>query len=456
MRSRSARQRGVPVVNPPYPGALRANYALAILWVAYILSFVDRQILSLLVGPIRKDLDISDFQISLLQGLAFALFYAFLGLPIGRLADRANRKQIIAVGIFFWSLMTALCGLAKNYTVLFFARMGVGVGEAALSPAAYSIFSDSFPPARLARAISIFSTGITVGSGMAYVIGGSVIEMISDTPSVTVPLLGELRPWQLTFLIVGAPGLLVALLALTIHEPIRRGLLRSETGAAPAAVPLRAVFAFIRQRWRCYGSIYLSVSMLAILGYGTMNWYPTFLIRTYNLPVGTVGLRFGLVFLIFGTAGALCAGLLSEWLSKRGYRDANLRVIVLVGVSLVAPAVIGPLMPNANLALLVAAPTMFLLNAYFGVSIAALQLVTPNQMRAVMAALFLFVANMIGMGTGASVVAFFTDFVFGYDLAIRYSLAMVAAIVCPLAALIAWLGLKHYRAALDEAQQWNS
>lgn len=439
-----------------FPSARRANYTLAVLLVAYVLSFIDRQILSLLVGPIRKDLGISDFQMSFLQGIAFALFYALLGIPIGRLADRGNRKKIIAVGIFLWSLMTAVCGLAKSYSMLFFARMGVGIGEAALSPAAYSIFADSFQPARLARATSIFSLGITIGSGLAFIIGGRVVEMIAGMQPVTLPVLGTLHPWQLTFFAVGLPGLLISALSLTILDPPRRGLLQNAQGQIETIVPLAQVLGFMRARWRCYAAIFGGVALFAIVGYGTMAWYPAFLMRTFEMPVGQVGLRFGLIYLVFGTAGSLCAALLSEQFSKRGYRDANVRVMLLVAISVILPAAIGPLMPSANLALLIVAPTTFLQNAYFGVAIASLQLIAPNQMRAIISAIFLFVANLLGMGIGPSAVALLTDFVFQHDQAVRYSLAMLSAIAYPIAALIFWRGLKHYRQALDEASAWNS
>lgn len=437
-----------------FPSAGRANYTLAVLLVAYVLSFIDRQILSLLVGPIRNDLGISDFQMSFLQGIAFALFYALLGIPIGRLADRGNRRKLIAAGIFLWSLMTAVCGLAKNYAMLFFARMGVGVGEAALSPAAYSILADSFPPARLARATSIFSLGITVGSGLAFIIGGKVVEMIAGMQPLTLPLLGQLHPWQLTFFAVGLPGIVISLISLTILEPPRRGLLQDAQGKVEA-VPLSGVLDFMRSRWRCYAAIFGGVSLLAIVGYGTMAWYPAFLMRTFDMPVGQVGLQFGLIYLIFGTAGSLCSALLSEWFSKRGYRDANVRVMLLVAIAVILPAAVGPLMPSATLALLIVAPTTFLQNAYFGVAVASLQLIAPNQMRAMISAIFLFVANLLGMGVGPSAVAMLTDFVFQHDLAVRQSLAVLSAVAYPIAAFVFWRGLRHYRQALDEAAAWS-
>ena len=429
-----------------YPAAARANYTLAVLVGAYILSFIDRQILNLLVGPIRNDLGISDLQMSLLQGGAFALFYVSLGLPIGRLADCKSRKMIIAGGVIVWSAMTMACGLATTFLGLFIARIGVGVGEAALSPAAYSMLGDCFPPRKLARAIYIFTLGSTVGAGMAYLIGGSVIDTIASANAVVLPIIGEVQPWQATFFIVGLPGLLVGLLVwITVREPSRLGVARAEQ--TTAAVATGDAFRFVVQRRAVYLPIFISVSLLSILGYGYMNWYPTFLIRTYDMQIVEVGRYFGSIYLVCGTAGAFGGALLCEYFTKRGYRDANVRVIAVVSAGLFVPAAAGPLMPGPVAALAVAAPTVVLLNAFFGASITALQLVTPNQMRAQISAAFLLCTTLTGMGIGTSAVALFTDLVFGSDQSLRYSLASIAVMVCPAAAVISAWGCKHYRRA---------
>jgi MFS family permease len=444
----ASRQVSKSTTTGAYPSAARRNYTLAVLLAAYILSFIDRQILNLLVDPIRRTLRVTDFQMSLIQGMAFALFYVSLGLPIGRLADRHNRKVIVGLGVFVWSAMTAACGLATSFMSLFLARIGVGIGEAALSPASYSILADSFPPARLARAAYVFTCGITIGGGLAYLIGGKIIDWAATTQGLWLPMLGSVKPWQLTFLVVGLPGILVGALVLaTLKEPRRRG---GTCELEPAPVQLTDVYRFIRQRWRCYASIFGSVSLLAVVGYGYLNWYPTFLIRTYGLKIGDVGRSFGLIYLIFGTAGSVGGVLLSESLGRRGYKDANLRVVALMSAALWLPAACGPLMPSARLALVVAAPTTFLLNGYFGASIAALQIITPNRMRAVTSASFLLCTTLTGMGLGTSLVAACTDFVFRDDMSLRYSLAILAVVVCPLASIVGFVGLKDYRLGIIE------
>ncbi len=439
-----------------YPSAAQAGYTLAVLLVACVLAYVDRQILNLLVGAIRHDLGISDFQMSLLQGMAFALFFVILGLPIGRLADYHNRTRIIVIGITLWSLMTAACGLAKSFGTLFLARVGVGIGEAALSPAAYSILSDSFRPERLARAMGIYAMGITIGGGLAYMVGARAIDLVSRVPATSPPFIGTLKPWQLSFLLVGLSGLAVSLLVLTLKEPRRKGVTLDHSGIEVTGTTMRDVFRFLVARRKSYAPIYLGVSLIAILANGYLNWYPTFLIRTFHWPVRDVGLYFGLIYLTCGMAGALGGALFSEQLSRRRYTDANLRVIAVVAASLLVPAAVGPLMPTGMLALAVSAPTVFLLNAHVGVSTAALQLVTPNRMRALMSATFLLTVQLVGMALGTSCVALLTDFVFRNDLSLRYSLAVVAVAVCPLAAVICGRGLKHYRLAVQEASGGSS
>jgi MFS family permease len=438
-----------PPGEPRYPSRAQANYCLAILLIAYVLSFIDRQILSLLIGPIRADLAISDFQISLLQGAAFAIFYVSLGLPIGRLADRKSRTAIVASGIFIWSLMTAFCGLTRSFGMLLLARTGVGVGEATLSPAGYSLLSDSFPPARLALATTIFTAGITIGGGLGYIIGGSVVHLVSNGAPVALPLLGVLKPWQLAFIVVGAPGLLVSLMAASIKEPAR--IEAQTTGAETGEPSARDALSYLFRHWRTYAPTFGAVSLLSVLGYGTLNWYPPFLIRTYGMPVRDVGLSFGVVYLVFGTLGAVASGLVSERLRERGHRNVDPRIVMWVSVLLVIPAAIGPLMPTSTLALVWAAPTVALLNAFYGISMASLQIVTPNRMRGLMSALFLLMTNISGLAIGTSLIAFLTDFIFQNDQALRYSLAMAAAAVCPLAALVIWIGIRNAEAVLRPA-----
>ncbi|HEY4546831.1 MAG TPA: MFS transporter [Pedomonas sp.] len=429
----------------------QANYALVIFLLAYILSFVDRQILSLMVDPIRRDLDISDLQMGLLQGMAFALLYAVAGVPIGLLADRLQRKRIIAAGVLFWSAATALCGLAGNYALLFAARMGVGLGEAALSPAAHSYLSDAYPRPKLARAMAVYALGITIGAGAALMIGGKVVDLIAFSGDVTLPLLGTLRPWQATFLLVASPGIVVALLVAMIREPRRASL--NSTGSAPEASGILPLLAHLRRHARVFISIYLSSCALGIMGYGMSAWYPTLLIRSFGLTPGEAGWHLGLVFLVLGSAGSIGGGLLAERMALRGRFDANLRVVALTTLAVAVPAICAPLMPSALLVVLMFAPACFFFHAYFGCSVAALQLATPNRMRATNAALFLLANSLVGLSIGTAVVPLINAVLFDGMSDLGPSLAVVAAFSTVTGAMFAFSGLKAYgKLVLDNAE----
>jgi MFS family permease len=429
----------------------QAMYALLVLLLAYILSFVDRNVMAVLIGPIRADFAISDFQYSLLHGFAFSMFYIFLGLPIARLADRGNRKWVITTGVLVWSVMTCLCGFTRSFASLFLARIGVGVGEAALSPPAYSLLSDYFREESLPRAMAVYTLGITIGGGLAYIIGGAVYEYFSQHGAVELPLLRELRPWQMTFVIVGLPGLILVLLLSLMVEPPRRGVL-PQSGID---YPLAEVIAQLRRHWQAYFSLTMGVSLLAVLGYGTMAWYPEFLVRSHGMSRAAAGSQFGVIFIIAGSAGTLLGGFCAAPLRARGYTDASMRLILWIALLWLPPAALGPLLGDQQLALWAAVPIVFFLNSYFALAIAALQGITPNRMRAQVSALLLFMTNLLGLALGPSAVAALTDFVFGGDMYLARSLSLLPLLVCPpAAALLAW-GLSYYRAALLESAVGN-
>ncbi|MDO8861295.1 MFS transporter [Haliea sp. E1-2-M8] len=431
---------------PDFPPPARANYALLLLLLAYILSFIDRNVMAVLIGPIREDFAISDVQYSLLHGFAFSMFYIVMGLPIARLADRHSRNWIITAGLMAWSLMTCLCGAARSFAALFVVRIGVGVGEATLSPAAFSMLGDLFPREKLARALAVYSLGITLGGGLAYIVGGMVHEWFSTMPPPVVPFLGEVRPWQMTFIAVGAPGFLLAIFLGLLGEPARRPAF-GELHGVEAQPGLDAIGQHLRLHLRAYVAPIGSVAVLGILGYGTMAWYPEFLIRSFDLPRAEAASRFGLMFIIAGSLGALAGGWAVEPLLRRGYQDAPLRIILAVAALWVLPAVLGPLSGSPTMAVWMAAPIVFFLNAHYGVGVAAVQFITPNRMRAQISALMLFVTNLLGLAFGPTAVAMLTDFAFGDDLALRYSLALLPVLVCPLAIGLVVQGLPAYRRA---------
>lgn len=405
--------------------------------------------MAVLIGPIRAQFDISDFQYSLLHGFAFSMFYIALGLPIARLADQRSRKWIITAGILLWSIMTCLCGMTKSFAGLFFARVGVGVGEAALSPPAYSLLADLFSSEKLPRAMAIYTLGITLGGGLAYIVGGAVYQHFAAAGGATLPLIGQVHAWQITFVAVGLPGLLVAGLLSLINEPDRPTADALSAAADNVNPSLGDIAQQLKDHWRAYLGLIGSMSMLAILGYGTMAWFPEFMMRTFNADRAVIGGQFGMLFIVAGSLGTLAGGWSVKPLAERGFSDAPMRVILACALLWLIPATLGPLSPSPTQALFAAAPIIFFLNAYFGVGIAGVQLITPPQMRAQISALMLFSTNLFGLAFGPSAVALITDFVFADDMALKYALALLPVIVCPLAAALVWQGMRDYRRSLQ-------
>jgi len=434
--------------NNGYPSSVRAWATVAILMVAYVLSFVDRQILNLLVEPIRRDLAINDTQMSLLMGLSFALFYTICGIPLGRVADTRSRRGLITVGILFWSAATAACGMAKLYWQFLLCRIGVGVGEAALSPAAYSLIADSFPAERRATAISVYSMGVYLGSGLAFLVGGLVIQFASAQGDVTLPVLGEVRPWQLIFLILGVAGVLFTLLMLAVKEPSRRG------AGAGVAVPLSEVGRYIRANRRTVLLHNFGFAGLAFAGYGSAAWVPTFYIRTYGWDAGQVGIVYGSIVAVFGCLGIVFGGRLANWMAKRGRSDANMRVGLYAALGALPLVVLFPLMDSAFWASVLMAPTVFCLSMPFGVAPAAIQEIMPNSMRGQASAIYLFVITLIGLGVGPTAVALVTDFVFADDAALRYSLLIVTTLAVSMSIILLSKSLKPYRESVTRLEQW--
>lgn len=416
-----------------------AWYVVFVLILAYTFSFIDRQALTLMVDPIRKTLAISDTQLSLLHGFAFALFYTVMGIPIGRAVDKRRRTWIIAAGIVVWSLMTAACGLARNFLQMFLARIGVGVGEAALSPGAYSLIGDYFSASQRTQALSIYIGAAYIGSGLATMIGGALISAI---PAMTMPVVGKVEPWQAVFIIIGLPGVLVALWMLTLREPPRTGV---KTGIEPRFAD---VLAYMKERWQAYAGVMIGFSISGMVWNGALAWLPTFFIRTYGWTTGEVGWRYGLVIMLSGTIGSVAGGTLAARMLRKGLVDANI-VIGFVSLAVSLPAGLFAMLIGSDM-LALAGVFFFLFGCSmpYGGAVAALQDITPNQMRGQVSAIYLFSLSFFGMGLGPTFVAFLTDNLFRSDAAVGHSLAVMLAITAPLSAIVLALARRPYRAVL--------
>lgn len=443
----------------PRPSQPYAWFVVAVLLVLYIFSFMDRQILTLMVDPIKADLGLSDTQMSLLMGFSFALFYALFGLPIGRMADSMSRKGIIGCGLFLWTLMTAGCGTAKSFVVLFVFRTGVGVGEAALSPSAYSMITDYFPKEKLARALSVYAMGVTIGSGMAYLVGGNVIAWAERLGVTELPVLGEVKPWQVAFLTIGAAGFLPLFLLLLVREPVRRGVkkITMDDGSEVAArVPIREVFEYMATNGRTYVSHHVAFALLAFSGYGLAVWCPTLLIRVHEWDTGDVGTLLGIRAIISSSLGVIVGGTLSDWLAKKGYLDAPIRVGMLSCIIWLPVGIAYPLVDNAWACYILMNFAFFFSSFTTGIGPASLQRIMPNKMRGLSSSLFLMMNSLIGLGLGPTAVALLTDNVFDDPMKLGYSCVVVGVFAQLLAFGVFAYGRKSYATSVQRLDDWEA
>jgi MFS family permease len=436
-----------PNSTSPWPSPLRAWCVVGLLMVAYTSSFVDRQIMSLLVEPIRADLEITDTEFSLLAGLAFSIFYSVMGLPLGWLADRMSRRMIILIGMIAWSVMTALCGLATSFIALFLARMGVGIGEAALSPAAYSLISDYFPPDQRARAISAYAMGPYLGSGLALIIGGQVIEIASRMGPYTIEGLGTFAPWQLVFYAVGLPGIIIALLFLLIREPERRGL-------APQSTDLGLV-SFIGHRRLLFLLLFLGFSVFGIAGISFLVWIPAVAIRVHGWTPGDIGFAYGTILLLLSVPGVYVGGWISDQLTVRGKIDAPLIVAIVVMLSLAPLVVITPILGNMTALLTSLAVVSFGFGMLNGLPGTTLQLVVPNQLRGQIIAAYFLIGTMMSLGIGPTIVAFVSDTLLGGPSQIGVALSIVSGVTIVASAAMLNYCRGGFRAAVITAREWQ-
>ena len=440
--------------NADYPAPKVAWYTLSILILLYTSSFIDRLIVSLLVEPIKADLGVSDTAMGLLVGMAFAILYTAMSLPFGRLADRYSRKKIIAFGASLWSVCTILCGLASTYWQLFLARIAVGTGAAALTPAAYSMIGDLFNPRIRPLAMGVYVMSISIGTGLAFMIGGVIVGLVTGADTVSVPMLGELKAWQLAFVLAGLPGLPLAMVILSAREPARMGLLQ-QGGEVPRVIPIREVVGFVMQRWRSYAAIILPSCLLTMLSYGMFAWLPVYFTRVHDWAADTTGLVFGGSVLLSGVAATLSGGALCSWFVTRGRADAHILVLLIAALGILPFAALGPLAADAWLALGLVTLANFFGSSWGGPVAAGLQALTPNQMRAQISALYLFSVNITGLVFGPLMVGVFTDHLFGQPQDVKYSLALTGALLAPPAIAMLVVGRKHFRQGVIDAKRWE-
>src|SRR5215475_13015295 len=447
------------VTSEPWPSPSRAWYAVFVFSLALMINMLDRGIVSLLVGPIKRDLNLSDTQMGWLMGPAFVIFYMILGLHIARMVDSRSRRTILGVGVAIWSFMTSLCGFAQGFWQLLVCRVGVGSGEACSGPATFSMLADLFPDKKLPRAIAFLNFGFYAGTGLALILGGIIATAFADVPTVTLPLIGAtMRGWQVTFIIVGLPGLIVAALMATVREPKRRGRIGAgepTTNDSTNSVPIREVIAFLKTNRTTFAPIYIGMGIQVVMTYAGVTWGPAFYSRTFGWTPKEYGLVIGVITITLMPIGTLLGSLLAERFARAGRDDANLRV-VLIGKLLALPfGILFPFMSNPYMAVTISTVSLFFLSLTPAPLNAALQVITPNQMRGQITALFLFIFNVIGFALGPLLVALFTDYVFKAESQIGRSIALTALALGPLGTFVIWLGLKPYGRSVAEAEAWS-
>jgi len=421
-----------------WPAARVGWYATILLTLAYTFSFVDRQVLNLLVEPIKQDLSLSDTGISFLQGLAFVIPYVAMSVPVGRLVDKFNRIAVLIGGGLIWSITTFACGMASSYAQLLIARMGVGTGEASVTPAAWSMLADYFPPEKLARPVSVFLMGPYLGGGLALIGGAYVLDWATAVGQVSLPVVGEVATWQLTFMAVAIPGILIVALLATLQDPARR---QSSTEAVTTP-PWRDVIAFLKSEARIYLAVLVGVPFVIVILYGLQGWVPTILVRVYSWDLADAGRIYGTVALVAGSSGVLCGPFLGKWLQQRGFEDYPLRVGVIGVIGIMLSICSLPWQTTGAAALVCIGLASFFVTLPLALMTLVLQLVTPNEMRGVVAGILVVIANVLGLGLGPTSVAVITDYVLADPSRVHISLTVVSMIVAPIALLLIMSGMR--------------
>jgi MFS family permease len=428
-------------------------YVVVICMIAYVFSYIDRQITTLLIEPIQADLALSDTQFGLLHGLAFAIFYATMGIPIAQLSDRHSRPLIISVGVFLWSVATAACGLARTFWQFFAARVAVGVGEAALSPATYSMLADYFPKDQLGRAVAVYSTGSFIGAGLAYLAGGAIVSIVPRLGLEHIPIIGALKPWQVAFVLVGLPGIAVALLCwLTVRDaPRHEDMLERVAGVPAASDTLVHVFRFCLAHRTALACHFVGFSLASMSLYQLLGWGPAMFIRGYGLTPAQSGYVLGVVTLVASTTGVLVSGWLNDRLRQAGRIDAPMLTGAIGAAGLVLPSALLPFAGSLSPAVALFGIALFFASFPMPPSTAAIQILAPNRMRSRIAAMFLFCNSLFGLAFGATLVGALNDYVFERPGAVTVSVALVVGGAGAGAAFVLAAGMRPFRESLTRA-----
>nr|WP_284732176.1 MFS transporter [Sphingobium nicotianae] len=403
-----------------------------------VMSQVDRGILALFVQPIKRDFHLSDTQVSILLGFAFTFFYVVGGPPLSRMADNGVRRTVISGALAVWSIATAMCGFAQSFWAFFASRAVIGAAESGCGPASLSMIGDAVPREKLPRAYAIYNSGFVGGSALSLMLGGVLIGLLSDIKPIQLGSYGVIYNWQLVFIIVGLPGLLIALLfRATVPEPARKG------GKKPGGYPLREVLAHVLSQRAMHFPLIMGVLLMAFQTYGLAAWGPAFYQRTYGWGPAQIGMLLGVITLIGSTIGLFTGARLAE-IFGRNRDDANLRVLFLAQLLPIPLLVAAPLMPSPWLALGLNAVGGILATMGAAGYNAAINISTPNEMRSQINVMYFILQNAIAGSLGPTVVALCTDFIAHSEGDLRYVISALRLILGPATAFFLWKALRPY------------
>ncbi len=426
-----------------WPKPIYAWFFTSILLFAYIISFIDRQMINYLVVPIKEDMGLTDFEISFIQGWGFVLAYIIFSIPFGRIVDKVNRVRVLIGGIIIWSVATAACGFSKNSWQLVLSRSGVGAGEAALTPASWSIISDLFPVEKRSFPMSIYLMGPYIGQGLSLLFGAQILRIYNEPVTLFEGII--VQPWQIIFLIIAVPGIILGLFMFSLKDPERKEGL---TGDREENESIREVFSYIIKNIGAYMPLLIGSAFIIVLLYGLQSWVPTFLHRIHGWEHTRIGDQYGLVALFAGSLGVISGPVFERYLTKLNY---NPPIIILCIITSIALTILGPitfLSLSSDIVLIGIFITSFFITFPLALFATSLQNITPNQYRGVVSGLYVFTVNIVGYGLGPMVVAFFTDKVFKSEMAIDLSMATMFLICGPISFFIFYFGRKPFARAL--------
>ncbi len=429
-----------------YPPRRAGYLAVVVMTLAQVFAFIDRQIPAMLVEPIKQDFSLNDSQIALLGGAAFSIFYAIMALPIGYAVDRYKRVNVLGTGIFVWSLMTTLAGLANSFGRLFGARIGVAVGEAVMAPVSVSLVSDYFPQNKQGKPMGIITAGVYIGIGATLIGGGYLIDYLTDIGGITIPGIGYFKPWQATFLVVGIPGILISIAAFMLHEPRRLGLAQTPEKDSKSI----NIFSHLIKNKSTLIPMFAGLIFMALIFYSFTFWAPSMMVRTHGLSLTEVGFSLGIITILSSILGTISSGAVVDYLRSKGRTDAPIRTAMFACIFAMPAICLAPIVENVVVAWILIGIYLFFISSFAPIGLLAVSGVSSNEVKGQMAAVHAFLMMAFGLSLGPQITAFFTDFILQDESKLGLAVSLTGGLVLPIAAVCFWMSLKRYRKAYDQ------